>query len=78
LNQFKSHLIQETINTLKKASWKNISASECEEFFVLVKLVNENSSSLNEDMKQQYVELLEKLIKNIVSLMKSVFKQLFA
>jgi len=67
INKFKSDLILQLIVGLKKVDWQNISESTCHEFGVLAKMCSDNSTSLKDDIKAQYVELLVKFIGNIVS-----------
>lgn len=65
LNKFKVDLIA---SILERFNSKHSPEIDCEAFMVLLRLCSENMAKLKEDTKTQFMELLQKYIKDIVSI----------
>lgn len=67
ISEFKSELIVKMMENFSQNDVKKLSEKKCTEFIALTRMCGENSSLLKDETKIAYTELLQKLIKNIVS-----------
>lgn len=65
LNKFKVDLIDSILDSFNNQNSPDI---KCEAFMVLLRLCSENMAKIKEDTKTQFMELLQKYIKDIVSI----------
>lgn len=65
LNKFKIDLIGSILESFQS---KNSPEIECEAFMVLLRLCSESMAKIEDDTKTQFMVLLQKYIKDIVSI----------
>lgn len=67
IRRLKSDLVKKLLKNFGQNEIKKFSEKTCKGLFIVTKMCGENASTLNEEIKEEYVNLLQRAIKNIVS-----------